>query len=83
MKYSSCLFPTAKSTLAEAEVAMLSSYCTEARLGVGLNGVGSSEAGHGVPGKGGKGKEGEGLSILDLGCGWGSLGLFLAEVGPT
>lgn len=26
------------------------------------------------------GREGEGLKILDLGCGWGSLGLFLAEV---
>lgn len=27
-----------------------------------------------------KGESGEGWEILDLGCGWGSLGLYLAEV---
>ncbi len=27
-----------------------------------------------------KAQKGEGLSLLDLGCGWGSLGLYLAEV---
>jgi 2-polyprenyl-3-methyl-5-hydroxy-6-metoxy-1,4-benzoquinol methylase len=41
-------------------------------LGKGLRGVGEGECE--------AGKEGEGLKILDLGCGWGSLGLFLAEV---
>lgn len=95
MKYSSCMWPTARSSLADAEDAILSGYCSEARLGRGLRGVGvpSKEAGE----KLGKellaaegdlkavaetepGKEGEGLRILDLGCGWGSLGLFLAEV---
>ena len=70
---------------------MLSSYCEEARLGPGLRGVGGSReigremkggglGGVKVNGEGVIGREGEGLRILDLGCGWGSLGLFLAEV---
>ncbi|KAJ8488884.1 hypothetical protein ONZ45_g13781 [Pleurotus djamor] len=53
-KYSSCLYPTGKETLAEAEVLMLESYCEKAQLK-------------------------DGLDILDLGCGWGSLSLFLAK----
>jgi len=56
-KYSSCLYPTGKETLAEAEVLMLNSYCEKAQLV-------------------------DGLDILDLGCGWGSLSLFLAERYP-
>jgi hypothetical protein len=72
MKYSSCLWPTETSSLGDAEDAILSSYCKEAKLGKGLRGVGEGECE--------AGKEGEGLKILDLGCGWGSLGLFLAEV---
>lgn len=72
MKYSSCFFPGPQSSLGDAEDAMLASYCTDARLGKGLRGVGEGECE--------AGKEGEGLKILDLGCGWGSLGLFLAEV---
>ena len=79
MKYSSCLFPTAKSSLAEAEEAILSSYCVEAKLGRGLRNVGVPE-GKNADEYGTPGKEGEGLRILDLGCGWGSLGLYLAEV---
>lgn len=78
MKYSSCEWPSAKSSLSDAEDTILASYCVEAKLGRGLRGVGvpkGQEDGEGV------GKEGEGLKILDLGCGWGSLGLFLAEVG--
>lgn len=79
MKYSSCLFPTSKSTLADAEEAILSSYCVEARLGRGLRNVGVPD-GKNPDDYGIAGKEGEGLRILDLGCGWGSLGLYLAEV---
>lgn len=87
MKYSSCYFPNAKSSLGDAEDAMLSSYCVSARLGRGLRGVGLEKGPDGkvidegnVERYGEVGKEGEGLKILDLGCGWGSLGLFLAEV---
>ncbi|KAF8813876.1 S-adenosyl-L-methionine-dependent methyltransferase [Phlegmacium glaucopus] len=57
-KYSSCLYPTGRETLAEAEKLMLESYCTKAQLR-------------------------DGLDILDLGCGWGSLSLFLAEKYPN
>ncbi|WRT69155.1 uncharacterized protein IL334_006139 [Kwoniella shivajii] len=76
MKYSSCIWPKGCKTLEEAEDAMLSSYCSDAKLGRGLRGVGNEKDGGQV------GKEGEGLKILDLGCGWGSLGLFLAEHYP-
>jgi len=79
MKYSSCMWPNAKSSLADAEDAILASYCLEAKLGRGLRGVGV-EKGKEEEGGVEAGKEGEGLKILDLGCGWGSLGLFLAEV---
>ncbi|KAF8160723.1 S-adenosyl-L-methionine-dependent methyltransferase [Crassisporium funariophilum] len=57
-KYSSCLYPTGRETLAEAEKLMLESYCVKAQLR-------------------------DGLDILDLGCGWGSLSLFLAEKYPN
>ncbi|KAI1795647.1 S-adenosyl-L-methionine-dependent methyltransferase [Ganoderma leucocontextum] len=56
-KYSCCLYPTGKETLAEAEVLMLESYCEKAQLR-------------------------DGLDILDLGCGWGSLSLYLAQKYP-
>jgi cyclopropane fatty-acyl-phospholipid synthase-like methyltransferase len=55
MKYSCCLYPTGKETLAEAETLMLESYCEKAKLQ-------------------------DGMDVLDLGCGWGSLCLFLAKV---
>ena len=77
MKYSSCMYETPKSSLADAEDAILASYCVEAKLGRGLRGVGVEK---GKEPETEAGKEGEGLKILDLGCGWGSLGLFLAEV---
>jgi cyclopropane fatty-acyl-phospholipid synthase-like methyltransferase len=57
-KYSACLFPTGRETLAQAEEAMLALYCERAQLD-------------------------DGMSILDLGCGWGSLCLYLAEVSIT
>ncbi|CAA7261845.1 unnamed protein product [Cyclocybe aegerita] len=57
-KYSSCLYPTGKETLAEAEKLMLESYCIKAQM-----------------------KDGQ--DVLDLGCGWGSLSLFLAEKYPN
>ncbi|KAF5375371.1 hypothetical protein D9615_007920 [Tricholomella constricta] len=57
-KYSSCLYPTGKETLAEAESLMLESYCEKAQLR-------------------------DNQEILDLGCGWGSLSLFLAQKYPN
>jgi cyclopropane-fatty-acyl-phospholipid synthase len=56
-KYSGCLWPSATSSLAAAEEAMLSLSC--ARAGVR-----------------------DGMRVLDLGCGWGSLSLWLAEHYP-
>ncbi|KAI0266717.1 S-adenosyl-L-methionine-dependent methyltransferase [Gloeopeniophorella convolvens] len=56
-KYSSCIYPTGKETLAEAEVLMFEEYCKKAQLM-------------------------DGQYVLDLGCGWGSLSLFLAEKYP-
>lgn len=58
MKYSCCLYPTGKETLAEAEELMLASYVEKAQLKPGMK-------------------------VLDLGCGWGSLSLYLAEKLPT
>ncbi|BFZ55314.1 hypothetical protein PYCC9005_002354 [Savitreella phatthalungensis] len=58
MKYSCCLFPTGKESLAEAEEKMLALYVERAGLRPGMK-------------------------ILDLGCGWGSLSLYLAEKFPT
>jgi len=58
MKYSGCLYPTGKETLAQAEVAMLETYVQRAGLE-------------------------NGQDILDLGCGWGSLSLYLAELFPA
>ncbi|KAK0213110.1 S-adenosyl-L-methionine-dependent methyltransferase [Desarmillaria ectypa] len=57
-KYSSCLYPTGRETLEEAEILMFESYCEKAKLR-------------------------DGLEILDLGCGWGSLSLFLAKKYPN
>ncbi|KAJ7646866.1 S-adenosyl-L-methionine-dependent methyltransferase [Roridomyces roridus] len=57
-KYSSCLYPTGKETIAEAEICMLESYCEKAQLQ-------------------------DGQDVLDLGCGWGSLSLFLAKKYPN
>ncbi|KAI5475122.1 S-adenosyl-L-methionine-dependent methyltransferase [Pseudohyphozyma bogoriensis] len=58
LKYSCCLYPSPSTTLAEAEVLMMESYCLKAKLE-------------------------DGMKVLDLGCGWGSLTLFLAEKYPN
>jgi cyclopropane-fatty-acyl-phospholipid synthase len=56
-KYSSCLYETDRSTLAEAEELALRSTCDHADL-----------------------KDGQ--AILELGCGWGSLSLWMAQTLP-
>jgi len=57
-KYSSCLYETERSTLAEAEALALRATCDHADLR-------------------------DGQSILELGCGWGSLSLWMAETLPN
>lgn len=57
-KYSSCLYPTATTTLAEAETYALAATAKHARIE-------------------------DGQQILELGCGWGSLSLYLAQYFPT
>ncbi len=57
MKYSSGYWPTAETTFAESEEAMLALTCERAELEDGMN-------------------------ILELGCGWGSLTLWMAEHFP-
>jgi cyclopropane-fatty-acyl-phospholipid synthase len=58
LKYSSCLYPTAAATLAEAEEAALAETCAHADLI-------------------------DGQSVLEMGCGWGSLSLWMAERYPA
>jgi cyclopropane-fatty-acyl-phospholipid synthase len=57
LKYSSCLYPTGRETLAEAEGFALDETCAHADL-----------------------KDGQ--DVLELGCGWGSLSLWMAERYP-
>ena len=57
-KYSSGLYPTTSTTLAEAEEAMLAETCRNAGLE-------------------------DGMTVLDMGCGWGSLSLHIAEHFPN
>jgi cyclopropane-fatty-acyl-phospholipid synthase len=57
-KYSSCLYPTESTTLAEAETYALAATVKHARIE-------------------------DGQKILELGCGWGSLSLYLAQYFPT
>lgn len=57
-KYSSCLYASPGTTLAEAEIAALDESCAHADLA-------------------------DGQDILELGCGWGSLSLFMAERYPA
>lgn len=57
-KYSCCLYETATTTLAEAEIAALEETCRHAELA-------------------------DGQDVLELGCGWGSLALFMAERYPA
>jgi cyclopropane-fatty-acyl-phospholipid synthase len=58
LKYSACLFPTAGTTLADAEEEMLRETCRRAEIK-------------------------DGMSVLELGCGWGSLTLWMAEQYPV
>jgi cyclopropane-fatty-acyl-phospholipid synthase len=58
LKYSSCLYPTGRETLAEAEEIALAETSAHADL-----------------------KDGQ--DILELGCGWGSLSLWMAEKYPA
>ncbi|RLT03421.1 MAG: SAM-dependent methyltransferase, partial [Planctomycetota bacterium] len=53
-KYSSCFWPKAETSLAEAEAASLEITCERADLA-------------------------DGQDVLELGCGWGSLSLWMAE----
>lgn len=57
-KYSCCLYPTGRETLAEAELLALDETVAHAGLA-------------------------DGQHILELGCGWGSLTLFMAERFPN
>ena len=57
-KYSSCLYPTAETTLAEAEGYALAETAAHADIR-------------------------DGMDILELGCGWGSLSLYLAQTFPN
>ena len=57
LKYSCCLYPTGRESLAEAEQQMLALYAERAGLK-------------------------DGMRIMDLGCGWGSLSLWLAARYP-
>ncbi|MEO3387044.1 cyclopropane-fatty-acyl-phospholipid synthase family protein [Mesorhizobium sp. CAU 1741] len=57
-KYSCCLYPTAQSSLADAEIAALEETCAHADLLDGQN-------------------------VLELGCGWGSLSIFMAQRYPA
>lgn len=57
-KYSCCLYPTGRETLAEAELLALEETVANADLA-------------------------DGQSVLELGCGWGSLTLFMAERFPN
>lgn len=58
LKYSSCLYPTGRESLAQAEVAALTETCAHAGLI-------------------------DGQDVLELGCGWGSLSLWMAEHYPN
>lgn len=58
LKYSSCYFPSATTTLDEAEEAMLALYAQRAQLA-------------------------DGQDILELGCGWGSLTIWMAQRYPS
>jgi cyclopropane-fatty-acyl-phospholipid synthase len=57
-KYSSCLYASPATTLAEAEIAALEETCSHADLS-------------------------DGQDILELGCGWGSASLYMAERFPS
>lgn len=58
LKYSSCLYRTPSTSLADAEAEMLELTCQRAEIS-------------------------DGMRVLELGCGWGSLSLWMAEHYPN
>jgi cyclopropane-fatty-acyl-phospholipid synthase len=79
LKYSSAYFARGDESLAEAEEAMLELTCARARLSdqpEPARADGHHQANGTAPGPR------EGLDILELGCGWGSLTLWMAEKFP-
>lgn len=75
-KYSSCLYPTGRETLAQAEECMLESYCEKAKLADGMDIL---DLGCGTiffPFVSGSHWQGRKYTLQ----GWGSLSLFLAKV---
>jgi cyclopropane fatty-acyl-phospholipid synthase-like methyltransferase len=79
MKYSSCYYPSLEDSTRPGgakDIKYAKESLAEAEE-VMLKSY-CEKAGLGEQGPG----QGEGLSILDLGCGWGSLGLYLAEKYP-
>jgi len=58
LKYSCCLYPTGRESLAEAEELALAETCERAGLT-------------------------DGQDVLELGCGWGSLSLWMASAYPA
>jgi cyclopropane fatty-acyl-phospholipid synthase-like methyltransferase len=79
MKYSSCYYPSLEDTTRQGgakDIKYAKETLAEAEE-IMLKSY-CDKAGLGEQGP----DRGEGLSILDLGCGWGSLGLYLAEKYP-
>jgi cyclopropane fatty-acyl-phospholipid synthase-like methyltransferase len=80
MKYSSCFYPSLQDSTRLGGAKDIK-YAKEP-LGEAEEIMLKSYCEKAGLGEQGEGK-GEGLSLLDLGCGWGSLGLYLAEVSSS
>eukprot|EP00887_Chlorella_sp_A99_P007144 scaffold2.g7144.t1 len=79
LKYSSCLYASSSTALAEAEEAMLELCCERAELADGQQAGGSVGCTASVEGA----VQGRGAGdVLELGCGWGSWALFNAAKYP-
>ena len=74
LKYSSCYWPKGCDNLDDAEVAILEKICERAQVQLLMEkkSVVYSRI-----------KISDGLRVLDLGCGWGSCGLYLLEKYPN
>ncbi len=73
MKYSSCYYPSGPENAVLDPTAQAGKGETLAMAEEAMLEMYTEKAGLGDG-------TGEGLRLLDLGCGWGSLGLYLAEV---